>query len=109
MRKLFEIYLDSFGYGVVIARDGEEALQLVVGRSDIRVMIMDVVMPGLSGQPLVEKVMMAIPGLRVLFCSGHPARVMSNYGIDLATGKFLQKPCRPADLKRSLEELLAPA
>lgn len=109
MRTLFEIYLSSFGYGVVVACDGDEALRLSAGRSDIRLVLMDVVLPGLSGQRLVNELRIALPSVRILFCSGHPIKVLSSYGIDLAAEYFLQKPCRPADLKRMTEELLASA
>lgn len=107
MRSLFEIYLSSYGYGVLLAPDGEEAMRLAAGRTDIGVIMMDVVMPGLSGQPLVDAAKAAVPGVRFLFCSGHPTKILSTYGIDLRAGRFLQKPCRPADLKLQLELLLA--
>ena len=106
-RVLYEIYLRSFGYVVLLARDGDEALRVAAGRSDIRIMIMDVVMPGLSGQRLVDAAKIALPGVRILFCSGHPAKVLTGYGIDPAVEHFLQKPCRPADFKRKMDELSA--
>ncbi len=106
MRVLFEMCLNSFGYCALVACDGDDALRLAAGRSDIRLIIMDVVMPGLSGQRLVDEVKIARPGVRILFCSGHSIKVLSNYGIELAAGQFLQKPWRPADLKRKMEELL---
>lgn len=107
MRVLFEMCLSSFGYCVLVACDGDDALRLAAGSSDFRLIIMDVVMPGLSGQRLVDELRIAQPGVRILFCSGHPIKVLNNYGIDLAAGQFLQKPWRPLDLKRKMEELLA--
>lgn len=109
MRELFEICLSSFDYCALVACDGDDALRRAGGRSDIRLIIMDVVMPGLSGQRLVDELKIALPGVRVLFCSGHPVSVLSSYGIDLGAGQFLQKPWRPSELKRKMEELLASA
>jgi two-component system, cell cycle sensor histidine kinase and response regulator CckA len=109
MRVLFEIYLRTFGYRVLLARDGEEAFGLATDHPDISLMIMDAVMSGLSGQPLVDKIKTALPKVRILFCSGHPASALIRQGIDLEAGHFLQKPCRPADLKRELAALLASA
>lgn len=109
MRTLLEIYLKSLGYQPLMARDGDEAVRLAQTNPDIRVMIMDVVMSGLSGQRLVDAVKTALPGLRILFCSGHSARAVANSGIDMTQGLFMQKPCRPLDLKHSLELLLAGA
>jgi len=107
MRLLLEIYLSSFGYDVLLAENGDAALGMAASRPDIRAMVMDVVMSGLSGQQLAEAIKGALPGICILFCSGHPAKALTSYGIDLAAGNFLQKPCRPADLKRKMEELLA--
>lgn len=107
MRSLFEIYLRSFGYRVLVARDGAEAVRFAVSDSKIDLMITDVVMPGLSGQELVDEVKEALPRIRVLFCSGHPIQMMASYGIGVAVTGFLQKPCRPADLEQKVHELLS--
>lgn len=107
MRSLFEIYVSSFGYRPLLARNGEEAVQLAQSHPEICVMIMDVIMPGLSGRDLAEKVRAELPQVGILFCSGHPARVLKTQGIDLSLGRFLQKPCRPPDLKREVQELVA--
>jgi hypothetical protein len=50
-----------------------------------------------------------LPQIRILFCSGHPAKALKTYGIHPDAGNFMQKPFRPADLKRLMEELSAPA
>lgn len=107
MRALLDIYLRSFGYRVLLAEDGEDALRVARANLDIRIVVMDIVMSGLSGRQLVDEVNAILPGVGFLFCSGHPAHALKGYGLDLVAGRFLQKPCRPEALKRELEELAA--
>jgi CheY-like chemotaxis protein len=106
MRLVFEMYLQSFGYTVLVASNGKEALEVAGNRSDINAVLVDVVMSGLSGRCLADELRALVPDSRILFCSGYPAETVASYGIDLTVANFLQKPCRPADLKQKLQELL---
>jgi two-component system cell cycle sensor histidine kinase/response regulator CckA len=107
MRTILSFSLTAFGYLVLVAGDGEEALQITRDHPEIRLIMLDVVMPGLSGKKLAEQLKTNLPESSVLFCSGHPAAVMSRYDIDLRFEHFLQKPCRPPELKQKVEELLS--
>lgn len=107
MRAILNFSLMALGYVVLAAGDGEEALRIARDHPEIRVIMLDVVMPGLSGKNLAEQLKTNLPGSAVLFCSGHPALVMSRHGIDLEVEHFLQKPCRPRELRNKLEELLS--
>ncbi|HEX7518149.1 MAG TPA: response regulator [Chthoniobacterales bacterium] len=107
IRTMLDYYLTTFGYRVLLASDGEKAVQIAREHPEIRLAILDVVMSGLCGQKLAEELTVALPGIAVLFSSGHPAAVMSRHGIDLRTAQFLEKPCLPPELKRKLEEMLA--
>lgn len=107
IRTMLNFYLAAFGYRVLLASDGEAAVQVARDHPEIRLAILDVVMSGLCGQKLAEELTVALPGVAVLFSSGHPAAAMSRLGIDLPSAHFLQKPCPPPELKRKLEEMLA--
>jgi CheY-like chemotaxis protein len=107
MRTILSFSLTAFGYLVLTAGDGEEALQIVRDHPEIRLIMLDVVMSGLSGKELAEQLTANLPASSILFCSGHPAAVISRHGIDLRFEHFLQKPCRPPELKQKLDELLA--
>ena len=107
MRTILNFSLMTLGYLVLAAGDGEEALQITRDHPEIRLIMLDVVMSGLSGKKLAEQLKINLPESSVLFCSGHPAAVMSRHDIDPRLEHFLQKPCRPAELKQKLEELLA--
>jgi two-component system, cell cycle sensor histidine kinase and response regulator CckA len=108
MRTILSFSLKAFGYLVLIAGDGDEALEVVRAHPEIRLVMLDVVMSGLSGKPLAEQLKANLPQSSILFCSGHPAAAMSRHDIDLQVEHFLQKPCRPPELKSKLEEMLRP-
>ena len=107
MRTILKFSLTAFGYLVLVAGDGDEALKITREHPEIRLIMLDVVMSGLSGKKLAEQLKANLPESSVLFCSGHPAAVMSRHDIDLRLEHFLRKPYRPAELKQKLEELLA--
>jgi two-component system cell cycle sensor histidine kinase/response regulator CckA len=106
MRTIVSFSLAALGYVVLAAQDSEEALRSARDHPEIRLIILDVVMSGLSGRKLAEQLKASLPQSSILFCSGHPAAAMARYDIDLRVEHFLQKPCRPPELKRKLEEML---
>jgi DNA-binding response OmpR family regulator len=103
IQALFEIYLTSFGYRVLVAKNAGQALRMVSARSDIRVLILN----GLAGQLLASKAVEALPGIGILFCSDQSPDSGTRSGTKLSARNFLQRPYRPADLKQKMEELLA--
>lgn len=107
MRTILNFSLKALGYLGLVAGDGEEALKITREHPEIRLIMLDVVMSGLCGKKLAEQLKANLPECSILFCSGHPAAVMSRHDIDVACEPFVQKPCRPAELKQKLEELLA--
>jgi two-component system cell cycle sensor histidine kinase/response regulator CckA len=107
IRTMLDYYLTTFGYRVLLASNGENAVQIARDHPEIRLAVLDVVMSGLCGQKLAGELTVALPGVAVLFSSGHPAAALSHHDIDLRFEHFLQKPCPPPELKRKLAEMLA--
>jgi two-component system cell cycle sensor histidine kinase/response regulator CckA len=107
MRTILSLSLKLFGYTILVAGEGDEALRIARDHPEIRVVLMDVVMSGLSGKELAELLKTSLPNASILFCSGHPASVLEHYDIDVRSADFLQKPCRPPELRQKIEELLA--
>jgi CheY-like chemotaxis protein len=106
IRTMLTFYLGTFGYTVLLAGNGEKAVQVARDHPEIRIAILDVVMSGLCGQELADELKLTLPKVAILFSSGHPASAMSRHGIDLRAAHFLQKPCLPPELKCKLEEML---
>ena len=105
VRELARKVLQSNGYTVLYARDGQEALDLVRERTGpLHLVLTDVVMPRLSGPQLVRILSEERPGLQTLFISGYadPANA------DLTGEKvaFLQKPFTSLQLARKVRDVL---
>ena len=107
MRMILGLTLKGFGYLALIAEDGEQALQAARDHPEIRVILLDVVMRGLSGKELADQLQIDLPHASIVFCSGHPLEMMKLHGLDLESVHFLQKPCRPPELRQKIEELLS--
>jgi len=107
MRMILSLTLKLFGYIPLSAEDGEAALTIARAHPEIRLILLDVVMGGLSGKELAGQLEATLPSSSILFCSGHPAETLTRYGIDADSVNFLQKPCRPPEMREKIEELLA--
>jgi signal transduction histidine kinase/two-component SAPR family response regulator len=107
LRSLGARVLGAFGYNVLVARTGGDALRIVaehVGPIDL--VATDVVMPEMSGSQLVEKVLKARPGVRVLFMSGYTDDEVMRRGVIDGQTAFLQKPFTPDMLAHKVRAVL---
>ncbi|HET7427126.1 MAG TPA: response regulator, partial [Gemmatimonadales bacterium] len=111
VRELLRKVLTEFGYTVLTARHGRDALLLATGRSDtIDLLVTDVVMPEMSGRELVETLRDRQPDLRVLYISGYTDDEVLRRGISGSDTGFLRKPFSSEDLVRRVRAALdAPA
>jgi len=104
IREMARQTLEGFGYRVLSAVDGEEALRLCESETPA-VAVLDVVMPKLGGAATAAKLAERFPKLQVLFTSGYSqdsegvAAVVANY-------RFLQKPYSPTALGRIVREII---
>jgi len=107
VRRLVESILTRLGYTVLVASSGERALEVLAahtGRVDI--LVTDVVMPGLSGRELAERVTGLRPEMRVLLVSGYHEDVLIREGVESQRISFLAKPFTPAALASRVREVL---
>jgi two-component system cell cycle sensor histidine kinase/response regulator CckA len=105
VRRLAQRTLTEAGYRVIVARDGEEALALARRTSgDIDLLVADIVMPGLTGFALAERLKADRPAMRVIFTTGYAENVTVR--ADNALGSFIGKPFLPPDLLRCVREKL---
>jgi two-component system, cell cycle sensor histidine kinase and response regulator CckA len=106
VRHLARDVLSGFGYRVLEAPDGSEALRLAVAHDGpIDLLLTDVVMPGMSGAELAERFQILRPGTRVLYASGYADDAVIRHGVTDGV-PFLQKPFEPDDLVRRVRELI---
>lgn len=107
VRTLAVNVLEAFGYSVLTAADGEEALALF--RNDpegIHLVLLDVIMPKKSGRAVYEEVRRLRPGAKVLFMSGYTADVMNARDLLEPDLPILRKPISPKDLLKKVREVL---
>ncbi len=107
IRTLGARVLGALGYNVLVARTGGEALRIVAEhRGTIDLIATDVVMPEMNGSQLVERVLEARPGIRVLFMSGYTDDEVMRRGVIDGQTAFLQKPFTPDLLAHKVREVL---
>jgi two-component system cell cycle sensor histidine kinase/response regulator CckA len=107
VRSLVAATLESFGYTVLAAASGAEALEIAEARLEpIDLLLTDVVMPRMNGRELAERLLAKHPDMKVLFTSGYPADTIIRHGISESRTAFLEKPYLPADLARKIREVI---
>jgi PAS domain S-box-containing protein len=107
VRSLVSEILRMQGYQVLEASSGHEAIYLCEHRqAPIHLLLTDMVLPGLSGSELAERLSGLRPGLKVLFMSGYTDRALLHQGHLNFDEAYLQKPFTPDALARKVREVL---
>nr|WP_261341239.1 response regulator [Fimbriiglobus ruber] len=107
VRRLTRSSLERFGYTVMEAEHGGEAVRLAEAYDGpIHVLVSDVVMPEMGGRVLSERITAARPGIKVVFISGYTDDTVVRHGVLEAGMAFLQKPFSPGALVRKVREVL---
>ena len=104
---LTQMMLARYGYGVLVASSGKEALRLFEVWPDIHVdlMLVDLVMPGMNGMELVEKIRGFRPNLPFLYFSGYSDQEPLRPGFDRSV-PFIAKPFTSIQLTNRVREIL---
>lgn len=107
IRETLGMLLERLGYTVLSAEDPEISLRVASEHpGPIDLLITDIVMPGMSGRELAERLLESQPSMKVLYMSGYTAEVIAHRGI-LDTGvHFLSKPVSSDDLAQTVRQLL---
>ncbi len=104
IREMARQSLVNFGYRVLAATDGEQAVRLCA-KEKPSLAILDVVMPHLGGPAAAAQLLARFPGLPILFTSGYSES--SRLGASApADSRYLQKPYSPTALGRAIREML---
>jgi len=107
LRKLASIVLESFGYSVIPAEDGEDAItKFVENRERIGLVMLDVIMPKKSGKEAAEAIRKVSPHTKLLFSSGYTKDSITSKELTADDFDFILKPFRPKDLLRQVREIL---
>src|ERR1700733_8165013 len=107
LRYLARQFLEKQGYRVIEAADGAVAMQIAVAHEGtIHLLLTDVIMPGMNGRELAQRVSEIRPNMKVLYMSGYTENVIGRNGTLDAGVRLLQKPFTLRDLKSKVREVL---
>jgi PAS domain S-box-containing protein len=107
---MVEIMLERLGYRVLAAATPSEAIRLArEHHEEIRLLIVDVIMPEMNGRDLAKQVAALSPETGCLFISGHSGDVIAHHGLVDEEVHFIQKPFTMHDLAAKVRQALAAA
>jgi PAS domain S-box-containing protein len=107
LRYLARQFLEKQGYRVIEAADGAAALQVAAAHEGvIHLLLTDVIMPGMNGRELAQRVSEIRPGAKVLYMSGYTENVIGRNGMLDAGIRLLQKPFTLRELSEQVREAL---
>lgn len=107
LRLLAQLFLKENGYQVLTAADGSEAQRVAAEFSGpIHLLLTDVVMPGINGRVLAERLAPSHPAMKVLYMSGYTDSFIAGHGVLEPGIHLLRKPFTEDVLMHKLRELL---
>jgi len=108
LRYLARQFLEKQGYRVIEAADGAVAMQIAVAHEGvIHLLLTDVIMPGMNGRELAQRISEIRPNTKVLYMSGYTENVIGRDGTLDAGIRLLQKPFTLRDLNTRVREVLS--
>ena len=107
LRKVASTVLRHYGYTVIEAIDGLDAVaRFTEHRDDIRLVVLDGIMPKMNGKEAWRKIKEQNPGIKSIFISGYAEDIFTKNGIPDNEALFLFKPVPPMVLTRKVREVL---
>ena len=107
LRQVAKRMLESAGYTVLSAASGEAALSLLARHQGLLdLLFTDVVMPGLGGRDLANRILERYPKMRVLYASGYTDSAIVHQGVLDAATHFISKPYTGANLQAAVRRVL---
>lgn len=107
VRKMTMTVLEEFGYTVIEAADGEEAINKFIANKDrVHLSLLDIIMPKKDGKEVCGVMKEIKPDVKVLFASGYASDIIHKMEIIEKGVNFIAKPVSPTELLRKVREVL---
>jgi PAS domain S-box-containing protein len=107
LRSLSKTILRDFGYTVIEAIDGEDAIKKFEQNKDtVSLLLCDVIMPKKNGGEVQEEIRKMAPEARIIFMSGYPADIVHQKGLLAEEAQIILKPISPTALLKKVREAL---
>ncbi len=107
VRSLILVVLREKGYRILEAANGEDAIRIASSSSGIDLLLLDVVLPDMSGLELAERIEALATGIKVLYMSGYTENVLMQRGVLKPGFQYLPKPFSPENLALKVRDILA--
>ena len=103
-----EAMLERLGYQVIVANGGEQAVEIVTRtKSDLDLVILDLIMPGMDGDRTFEAIRKIRPNLPILLSSGYAINGQAHEIMEKGCNGFIQKPFNLSALSKKIREVLS--
>ena len=106
VRHLIKNILVEFGYTIIEAKDGEDAINKFNKHKNIDLLILDSVMPKKNGKAVYDEISATNPHIKIIFTSGYTRDVILDKGIEDNKFDFISKPLSPKELLEKVREVL---
>jgi CheY-like chemotaxis protein len=107
LRELTKIFLESYGYRVLQAASAEEALRISENLDErIHLLLTDVIMPGMSGRQLAEKILKKRPETKIVYMTGYTDDMVVQHKVLEPGVRLLQKPFTKVELAQKVRATL---
>jgi two-component system, cell cycle sensor histidine kinase and response regulator CckA len=107
LRDMISTVLKEFGYSVLEATDGQEAVGKFQDNQDaINLVVLDLIMPKMGGKEAAAAILKIRPHAKILFQSGYPMDSLRQEGLPGTAVHFLYKPVSPQDFLKKIREVL---
>lgn len=107
LRNFAKEILPRYGYNVLVAENGEDALMVRKKyEGQIHLLLTDVVMPRMGGKKLAERLQLLYPRMKVIYMSGYTDNAIVRHGVLEPGLNFLEKPFTPEGLAHKVRKVL---
>ena len=107
VRTLVQEVLTSFGYVVIPAEDGEDAVEKFTAHRDtVKLILMDIIMPKMNGKEAYYEISRLDPDVKIIYSSGYTLDIIQGRNVLDEGAELIMKPVQPLELLRKVRELL---
>ena len=100
---MFELFLEAYGFEVLIAENGEDGI-ILFEKEDPVIVFTDIKMPGIDGFEVLERIKKNAPGAVVIVITGHGDKELAKKALDLKATDFIYKPVQKEALDAALKK-----
>ena len=107
VRELVKQLLEIYGYNVIVAKNGKDAIDIFITHKDtIQLLLLDVIMPKMNWKEVYDEIKKISPHMKAIFISGYSADIIQGKGILDEGLEFLSKPILQEILLNKVREVL---